>query len=379
MKKILFILPNTQQGGAETQLLCLLRGLDKSKFDVYLGLLYENEQLKKEFTSIKNVKTICFNKRGPWDVSVLFKIKRFIRENDIEIVQTFLGNHYSFIPVLFSKKIIAVGGIRATEQPENISFLKRIITYKLPKIISKYNKSILVSNSYSGKRLFVKEDFPEKLIEVIPNGIDFNRFSKGNGNKIIKEFNLKNKFVFAMVSRLVEGKNHPELIQVFKKLTDKRRNLILLIIGAGPEMDKLKQLVKELGLDTKVIFTGNRKDIPDFLAAVDIYLFPSRFPEGWPNAVGEAMAAGVPVITYQIGDVKQIIKSGYNGIITDNNMKSFYDATIELMKKKNKMKLLGINAQKTIEQNYSVDKMVRNYQNLYFRLLKTEKKNNTAR
>lgn len=375
MKKILFILPNTQQGGAETQLLCLLRGLDKSEFDVYLGLLYENEQLKKEFTSIKNVKTICFNKRGPWDVSVLFKIKRFIKKNEIEIVQTFLGNHYSFIPALFSKNVIAIGGIRATEQPKNLGFLKRIMIFKLPKIISKYNKSILISNSFSGKKLFLEEGFPEELIEVIPNGIDFNRFSKGNKDKILKEFNLKNKFVFAMVSRLVEGKNHPELIQVFNKLTEKRRNLVLLIIGAGPEMDKLKQLVKELDLNTKVIFTGNRKDIPDFLAAVDIYLFPSRFPEGWPNAVGEAMAAGVPVITYQIGDVKQIIKSGYNGIITDNNMKSFYNATIELMKSKNKMNLLGTNAQRTIGENYSVDKMVKNYQKLYFRLLETEKKN----
>jgi glycosyltransferase involved in cell wall biosynthesis len=361
--KILFMLPQAQQGGAETQTLNLLRGLNKKKFEVYLGMLYENEQLKEEFESIKGVQAIYFNKKGPGDFLVFSKIMRLVKEKNIDIIQTFLANHYSYVPALFCRRTVAIGGIRSTIQPKEMSFVHRIITFSLPKIISGKKKLVLISNSYAGKELFTELGFKPYAVRVIPNGIDFQKFKKGNKNRILKELKLENKFVLGTVSRLTDVKNHEELLYLLKDLNKSYHNLVLLIVGDGPLMSILKDLTKSLNLHN-VIFTGNRKDIPDILKAMDLFLFPSR-SESWPNVVGEAMAAGVPVVVRDVGDVKHIVRHNYNGVIAESNSQSFKKEVIKLMNNKNKMKRLGLCGQNTIFEQFQIKSMVGNYEKLF--------------
>lgn len=372
MKKILFMLPKTHQGGAETQMLYLLRNLDREKFMIYLGILYHDDQLKKEFESIENVKVVYFNKKNTMDISVFLRIASFVRKNKVDIVQAFLGNHYAYIPALLSSKAMAIGGIRATLDQKNLSFREKLFSFALPRIFVRSKRLILISNSYKGKSVYLKKGFLPADITVIPNGIDFDRFSKGNKNHIIREFEIKNKRALGMVGRLVEGKNHAELLHIFRKLSDKFDNLVLFIIGDGPLMDSLKALAKGLKLKN-VFFTGNRKDIPDFVACMDLLLFPSKFPEGWPNAVGEAMAAGTPVVSYQVGDVDRIITNGYNGVITEPEPDPFIKNAIDLLKHDKKRKLFGVNAKKTIKENFSIEKMVQQYENFYLDIDKNER------
>lgn len=358
------MLPKTQQGGAETQLLYLIQGLDRNKFQVYLGLLYKDNQLKEEFESIPGITIKYFNKKSKWDALVFFRIKEFIIKNEIDIVHSFLGNHYAYIPALMCKNTVGIGSIRATAEPKHLSFIERLTEFTLPKLFQNNSKFIIIANSHKGRAIYLKQGFSCDSIKVIPNGIDYGRFSNGNRKRIINEFNLRNKLVLGMVARLVEGKNHEELIKIFKKLTEKHNNLVLLIIGSGPLMNYLKDLTKESKLNN-VVFTGNRKDIPDFLASINIFVFPSKFPEGWPNVIGEAMAAGVSIVSYPAGDIKYIIKNNYNGIITRPDSHSFMTNVTKLIKSKKRREYLGDNARKTILNNFSLPKMVKKYQDVY--------------
>jgi len=367
--KILYILPSAQLGGAETQLLNILKNINRNKFQTFLGFIHKNSQLEKEFSQIKDNKIVYFDKKGKFDVLVYRKILNFIRKEKINIVHSFLGNHYSFIPCLFTKNVKAIGGIRST-CAGNDSFIERIMRFDLLRIIFKQKEFYLISNSYKGKNIYVKKGFPSNSIYVIPNGIDINKFLNGNGKKIINEFGLENKIVLTMVARIEKEKNHEELLNVFYDLQKKFDNLRLLIIGDGPYLPELKRVTEEKKLTSKVIFTGLRKNIADFLSETDIFVFPSKYPEGWPNVVGEAMCEGVPVISYPCGDVRKIIRNGYDGIITEANEVAFKEQLIPLIKSSKYREYLGLNARKTILKKFTIPIMVKNYEKIYLKLLR---------
>jgi len=325
--------------------------------------------LRDEFKKINGLKLVNFSKRGKFDIKVYFRIAKFIRDNRIDIVQAFVSNHHAYIPSFLAGRSIPLGGIRSTYSNDK-SFFDGILRFKLARLSSKSKKMCLISNSYAGRDIYVQRGFPEDEIFVIPNGIDVDRFLKGNRQKIIKEFGLKNKLVLGMVARIDEKKNHEELIRIFYDLQKDFKNIVLLIVGDGPHLPKLKRITEDLSLGSKVIFTGLRKDIPDFLAAMDIFVFPSKFPEGWPNVVGEAMCAGLPVVSYPCGDVSRIIRDRYDGIITEPDEIAFKKKLISLIKNPASRMQLGSNAKKTISNKFTIPIMVKNYEKVYLELIK---------
>ena len=111
-----------------------------------------------------------------------------------------------------------------------------------------------------------------------------------------KELNLEDKFVLGHIGRFSTQKNHKFLIDVFKNILKKKENACLLLVGGNGELlEQTKAYVEQSGLEDKVIFLGNRSDVPKLLSAFDVLVFPSFF-EGMPNVVIEAQAAGLPCL-----------------------------------------------------------------------------------
>ena len=129
------------------------------------------------------------------------------------------------------------------------------------------------------------------------NGLDLNKFSfnQEGRNKIKKEFSIEDKLVVGHIGRFNEQKNHVFLLKIFKDINKMNPNSVLLLVGNGELQDKIKQKVKELGLETSVIFAGIRADVPQLLSAMDILVFPSYF-EGMPNIILEAQTTGLPCL-----------------------------------------------------------------------------------
>jgi L-malate glycosyltransferase len=363
--KILYMLPQQNMGGAETQMINLIERIDKARFKVYLGVIYGGEELKEEFERIKNITIISFRKKNKLDFTVFLKIASYIKKEKIDIVQTFLSNHHAYLPVFIGGKGTPIGGIRSTYSGTG-TIIDKILRFNLTKLASKIKNMYLISNSFTGKEIYVQHKFPKEHILVIPNGINIDKFLNGNKENIVKEFKLKNRIVLGMVARIDKRKNQEELIEIFYDLQKDFHNLTLLIVGDGPYLSDLKKIVENKHMSSKVIFTGLRKDIPNLLKAMDIFVFPSRFPEGWPNAVGEAMLAGIPVISYSCGDIKHIIKNEHDGIITTPT-RIREDLKI-LIKNKKLRKYLSSNAQNKILNKFTTSIMVKNYEKTYERI-----------
>lgn len=144
--------------------------------------------------------------------------------------------------------------------------------------------------------------FPNKIIkngnyEIIKNGIELERFkfSQDIRNKYRENLGLDNQFVIAHVGRFTDQKNHEFLIKIFAQLKNKCNNCKLLLIGDGPNKNKIIDIVKELGIDSSVVFLGIRNDVNNILQAADIFVFPSKF-EGLGIVAIEAQAAGLPTL-----------------------------------------------------------------------------------
>lgn len=121
-------------------------------------------------------------------------------------------------------------------------------------------------------------------------------FDKDTRTRMRKELNVEGKIVIGHVGRFHPSKNHQFIVKVFKKLVDHDSSYHLVLVGDGPEKEKIQELVNELNISKNASFLGVREDVSDILQAMDLFIFPSLF-EALPVTLIEAQASGLPVFT----------------------------------------------------------------------------------
>ncbi len=129
---------------------------------------------------------------------------------------------------------------------------------------------------------------------TIPNAIDVSRFAydEAKRQEVRAKLGIEDQFVIGHVGRFGFMKNHVYLVDVFEKLCQKRNDMAMVFIGTGEEEGNVRKKLSELGLQDKVYFLGNKKDVENYYQAFDYFVFPSTF-EGLPGSVVEAQASGL--------------------------------------------------------------------------------------
>ncbi|MGI6648077.1 MAG: glycosyltransferase family 4 protein [Bacillota bacterium] len=172
-----------------------------------------------------------------------------------------------------------------------------------------------------------------KPIQVIPTGIDLNRFSQGDAQWLRRRFELDPlDKVLLFVGRLTKEKNVDFLIQAFAQIQKQYPRTVLVIVAGGPEENNLKTLVQNLRLEKQVIFTGRLTgaDLVNAYHGADIFVFPS-VTETQGLVILEAMAAGLPVAAVDANGVSDMISPGVDGILTQYSIESFANGVCQLL------------------------------------------------
>lgn len=169
-------------------------------------------------------------------------------------------------------------------------------------VLSEYNKALIVKI----------HRIPEAKIEVIPGGVDVDRFQSGNDKKHIrKELDIPaDKFIIMAAGRLVFRKGFDNLIKAMPGLIKKfKKKPCLLILGGGRLEEKLKDLVKNLKLEKYIDFVGevNNEKIPLYYRSSDLFVIPSMCMEPFGLVILEALSSGTPVLGTPIGGIKEIL------------------------------------------------------------------------
>jgi len=174
---------------------------------------------------------------------------------------------------------------------------RTMMKYMLRPFAKVFSTHFCACSPLAGEWLFGKDFYNSGKVRLIQNAIDIQHFSFNQDirDRIRKELGLVNKFVVGHVGRFVYQKNHEYLLDIFSDIHRHNQNSVLLLIGDGPLKSQIEQKVARLDLGKFVHFLGVRKDVPNLMQAMDIFIFPSNY-EGLGMVAIEAQAAGLPTI-----------------------------------------------------------------------------------
>ncbi|MBK7658478.1 MAG: glycosyltransferase family 4 protein [Betaproteobacteria bacterium] len=154
---------------------------------------------------------------------------------------------------------------------------------------------------------------PERVVSI-PTGIDLERFRTGDAHSARLAAGLPGEaFVVGIVATLRSWKGHRYLFEAFARREDKASRLV--VVGDGPQREALEHLARELAIADRVVFAGNREDVAPWLRAFDVFCLPSYANEGVPQALMQAMATGLPVVTTPVGSIAEIVEDGVSGLL----------------------------------------------------------------
>lgn len=199
----------------------------------------------------------------------------------------------------------------------------------------------------------------EKAKEIFQGTFSHHKFSViGNPIREIKpDSNAFKENIVLSVGRLIETKHHDELIRIFAKLNPENWELVIVGDDAIKQKNKVKleALVKNLQMEGKIILTGKRNNVDDFYRRAKIFAFTSS-SEGFPNVIGEAMSAGLPVVAFDcIAGPSEMIIDGENGFLVPLfYYELFAERLKSLIKNEQLRDVLGNNAKKSIRR-FSID------------------------
>lgn len=170
----------------------------------------------------------------------------------------------------------------------------------------------------------------------VPTGIDLGEFENLNPNWLKENFSVeKNKRVLLFVGRLGKEKNLSFLLKAFEIVLHRHPDTVLVLTGSGPEESSLRQEARKLGLKDKVIFTGAlpRSLVVHCYASADLFVFPS-VTDTQGLVIGEAKAAGLPVVAIRAFGPAEMVMHGDDGFLTDPYLPAFTNAILEFLDNK---------------------------------------------
>ena len=218
------------------------------------------------------------------------ELYRIFKENNYKIVHSHI-NALSVFPLRIAKKAGVPIRIAHSHSTSNKKEWKKNILKMILRPFSKlYANKYFACTEYSGKWLFGKKVVERKELNVINNAIDLKKFefNKNTREDLRKKLGIKEDvLVIGHVGRFMKQKNHEFLIDVFEKAIKQDDNIYLILVGQGPLEDKIKEMVKEKGIEDKILFLGQRNDVNKLYQAMDIFVLPSLY-EGLRNGCGRS-------------------------------------------------------------------------------------------
>src|SRR5699024_1356949 len=240
----------------------------------------------------------------------------------------------------------------------------------------------MVTDSFVSARTAVSNEaarswgaFTAGRIDRIYNPVDYRDYEVPYGDvaRVRTEFGATSQIPLVVsVGRLTRAKNQDTLLRAMAVAVGAGLGPFRLVIaGRGPEKSTLKQLSKDLGIGESVIFAGFRRDIPELLAAADVFAFPSRW-EGLGIAALEAMAAGTAVVAADLDVIREYITDGETGLLTSPEDADKLSKKIQqLITDKDLRKNVAENGRKRVRDIFSAENIGSQYLKLYQALATT--------
>jgi sugar transferase (PEP-CTERM/EpsH1 system associated) len=365
---VLHLITELSIGGAQTALLGLLTGLDRGRFSPAVACLYNGDGLAAQRIRALDLPVTDLGMNAKWRWDALWRLYRLLRRERPSILHTWmfhanvlgrvLGRRAGVPIIITSRRNVNIGGTLR-------EFLKRQTAGMDDRIIAVCE----IAREAEIKRAMMS---PDKVVTIY-NGISAERFvdlDPQTAARTRQTFRIPVEApLLGSVGRLHPQKGFTDLLTAFAQIRERIPSVRLFLAGGGKSRADLEAQARSLGLSEAVTIAGVRADVPEVLAALDVFVLPSRW-EGMPNAVLEAMAAGLPVVATAVGGTPEAVVDGVTGLLVPPRDPGALVQAIEwVLRDPNLRRRMGQAGRKRVEQHFSIEDTIRQTEALYETLL----------
>jgi L-malate glycosyltransferase len=354
--RVCFLIDDLATAGTETQLVALIRHLDRARVRPYLVLLRGEGPLSgaPEPPDCPVLRLGVASLRSVRAAAGALAFIRFLWQERIDVVQVYFPDSTYFgVPAAW------LAGVRhRVRTRNNVGHWLRPADRLLGRALNLLTTATVANCQAARAALLAAEKPRPDHVLVLPNGVDLERF-------LAVEPPGEPARTIGAVANLRAVKGLDVLVAAAWRLKADFPGLDFRVAGEGPEREKLQQQIREVGLESSFHLAGRQPDVPAFLEGLDVAVLPSR-AEGMSNALLEYMAAARPIVATAVGAASELIRDGADGLLVPpDDPTALAAAVARLLADRRLARRLGDSARRRAAAEFSRPAMVRRFEEFY--------------
>ncbi|MCS6806053.1 MAG: glycosyltransferase family 4 protein [Acidobacteriota bacterium] len=372
MQRVLHFAQDSDTSGFFPQ---LARWHDRRRYRMYFGTLNPMAPWLRDEMESQGVHCFsCDARRRVQYPFALLRLARFLRRERIDILHTHL-----FEPSVIGLLAGTLAGTNLRIMTRHYSDYHTRINkrwhVRLDQMCTRLSHKVIAVSQHTADHMLAGEQAPPEKLHVVLNGIDFARVRLSDNydrDRWRQEFVEEGTHLLLIAARLHPEKGYEYLFEAMAKLKHRFNGKIkLLVAGKGALLEHYQRMVCSLQCDDVVTFLGFRKDLPDVMAAVDLFVLPS-VAEAFGLVLAEALYLGTPVVATRVGGIPEIVDDGVDGVLVPPaDSEALADAIAELLNDPARRRQMAGAGRHKVVSRFQFNQMVRAYEAIYARLITT--------
>jgi L-malate glycosyltransferase len=365
----LFLMTNTfETGGSERQFVVLAQNLSPQQFHLDLGCIRRRGPFAHDFVDVPEFR-LGGSLYGWTSLRARLHLFRHLRRKQVQIAHAF--DFYTTLTMVPAARLarvpVVIGSFR------QLGDLLTPAQFRAQAAAFRWCDAI-VCNSHAGADRLAASGLSRDKLFVVGNALPADAFRATPASPARCPGVMRVGMVARMNARY---KNHSGFLRIAARIRQQEEKIEFLLVGDGPLRQELEREAQTLGLGNSVVFLGDRRDIPAVLAAMDVAVLTSD-SEGLSNVILEAMAAGLPVVAYNVGGNAELVNAQRGALVTAGDENEFAAAVRRLLAEPLLRAQLGGNARKFVAENFSLERVRARYEEVYETLLERKGLGNSA-
>jgi L-malate glycosyltransferase len=356
-----FLMTNSfETGGSERQFALLARSLDRAFFHVHLGCIMQKGPFLEDLGKVPEFGA-GGSLYGPRSWLSRLRLARHLRRHGIAIAHAF--DFYTNLMLIPAARLARVPVVIGSQR--QLGDLLTQNKFRAQVVFVRWC-DVVVCNSRAAATRLGEQGIPERQLVVIGNGLPDSAFSQ---TLPAYPRNPAGVLRVGMIARMnTWSKNHRIVLGAAARLRDRFPNLEFLLAGDGPLRPELEREAERLGVADRVHFLGEQRNIPAFLASIDVSVLPSQ-SESLSNAIIESLAAGVPVVASRVGGNPELVTDHHGILVAPDDEQALANGIERVIRDPTMRAEFGRQAREFARTNFTIEHVRKQYEELYTELL----------
>jgi len=356
----LFLMTNTfETGGSERQFTVLAQNLTPPQFQTHLGCVSRHGPLASDFPGVPEF-PLGGSLYGWRSLRTRLNLSRHLRQHHVQVAHAF--DFYTNLTLVPAAKLARVPVVIGSHR--QLGDLMTPAQFRAQAAAFRWCDAVVCNSQAAADRL-IAAGLSLNKIAIIGNALPDAAFA-ATPSALPKHPGVLRVVMVARMNH--RYKNQSGFLRIAAQIHKPMPNVEFVLVGDGPLRQALENEASSLGLDPSAIFLGDRRDMPALLASMDVAVLTSD-SESLSNVVLEAMAAGLPVVAYDVGGNSELLRDRRGILIRAGNETVFADALQNLLADSGLREQLSQSARRYVQETFSLDQVRQRYADLYVRLL----------